>query len=188
MKVVNSVDKYDLSKDANVDPTDFDVMAWTLNDLIFLADLPNLEKNNSQNGFYSVEKQSHHVRLLVVFGNALVEGYVCSLASETGIAKKLKKKPRDVSTVELIQNLHLNPENLTVGSLDNLEIRLGGIKSLRDIIAHGLDFESAINYEDKRKSIELAGLEPNPWNLSETHFAIVLEAFDDVMGIFNSVQ
>ena len=151
---------------------------WISDDIALLRERPKKSKE-PDDGFYSPFKQAHDARLLIVFGHAMIEGYMKYVSSRINI-------PQSTNTVEFIRHLKYPPELLTVGSLSRLEVILKGIRELRNIIAHSLTDETAHGVDKKIKYITNAGLPVDPTKLNENHFNIILEAFNNVINILGS--
>jgi hypothetical protein len=143
---------------------------WISDDLSYLRALPEESKGKGA-GFYNNSRQAHDTRLLIVFGHAMIEGYTKYVAQETGSGVKL-------SATDLIEELGYPTEALTVGSLDKLAVLLNGIKSLRNVIAHGIT-----SVGNKVESIQLANLPVDPTTLNEQHYDIILEGVENVINI-----
>jgi len=162
----------------NQDIPSSSMIDWISDDMCYLGTLPQKSKDKGD-GFYSPLKQAHDTRLLIVFGNAMVEGFTNYVADRIG-------KDRNITTIGLIKELDYPPEYLTVGSLDQLAVILEGIRNLRDIIAHALTNETARNMSRKCESIRNAQLPINPMELKEEHFTTILKALNDVTNILGA--
>ena len=147
-------------------------------DLSYLYELPHSSKKLGD-GFYSPYKQAHDARLLIVFGNAIIEGHRADTANSVGLNS-------DISTIELIKKLTFPEELLKGKSLEELATFLNGIVSMRHIIVHGLTNLNANNYRTKIKHIINANLPVDPMDLTEKDYLNIIEMIKIITNIFGA--